>query len=395
MKRLFLLISLIVLGTVISSSIYGLVLGYPVSVTAEDVDFDRQEEPSLPPAIPNQTILLIAAGDCLMHNTQIDSGLQSDGAYSFDTFFADVTDLIRSGDYATTCLETPLAGPASGYTGYPLFNSPDTVIDAFLSAGFNYIGSAHNHILDRGNQGAVRTLEVLSQKGADTAGVYTMPKEEQDFLIKDIRGVKVGYLAYTYSTNGIPLAKSPPLEINMLDPELIYSDIAALRPQVDILILLLHWGVEYSPQPTQEQTELARAFLTAGADVILGSHPHVIQTMELINIDGKNKFVIYSMGNFISHQIGQERNSGIILQLEFTKDFNTDRTELNSVDYIPTFSHDFYQNGRRKFRVVPVEAVIEKIGSGEEIYLAARDIPVLQGVLSDTRRRLGEPIIIH
>ena len=156
------------------------------------------------------TITLTAAGDCLMHNTQIWSGLQADGSYSFPTFFADVEDLIKQGDYSSTNFEAPMAGAAAGYSGYPIFNSPDAAAQAFKDAGFDLIITANNHILDKGYNGAVRTMQVLNEHGLDTAGTYLSAEDRQEFLIKDIRDVKVGYLAYSYSTNGIPVPAEHP-----------------------------------------------------------------------------------------------------------------------------------------------------------------------------------------
>lgn len=336
-----------------------------------------------------ETITLTAAGDCLMHNTQIWSGMQQDGSYSFPTFFADVEYLIKQGDYSSTNFEAPMAGAAAGYSGYPIFNSPDAAAEAFANAGFDLIITANNHILDKGFDGALRTMQVLHDSDLDTVGTYLSAEDKQQFLIKDIRNVKVGYLAYSYSTNGMPVPPEHPYFFNFLDPEQILADIEALRPQVDVLVLVLHWGVEYSPQPTNEQKDLARQFLTAGADIILGSHPHVIQSMEVLKINGQDKFVIYSMGNFISHQKGLERNSGIVLKLKLTKDFDSGKTILSEVSYTPTYSHFYEANGKLNFRVVPVEKTIKKIKDGQEPFLTSEQLDDLEAVLLQTQSQLG------
>lgn len=336
-----------------------------------------------------ETITLTAAGDCLMHNTQIWSGMQQDGSYSFPTFFADVEYLIKQGDYSSTNFEAPMAGADAGYSGYPIFNSPDAAAEAFANAGFDLIITANNHILDKGFDGALRTMQVLHDSDLDTVGTYLSAEDKQQFLIKDIRNVKVGYLAYSYSTNGMPVPPEHPYFFNFLDPEQILADIEALRPQVDVLVLVLHWGVEYSPQPTNEQKDLARQFLTAGADIILGSHPHVIQSMEVLKINDKDKFVIYSMGNFISHQKGLERNSGIVLKLKLTKDFDSGKTILSEVSYTPTYSHFYEANGKLNFRVVPVEKTIKKIKDGQEPFLTSEQLDDLEAVLLQTQSQLG------
>ncbi|MDD2510973.1 MAG: CapA family protein, partial [Syntrophomonas sp.] len=325
-----------------------------------------------------------------MHNTQIWSGLQADGSYCFDSFFPEVRDLIMEGDYSSINFEAAMAGPDSAYTGYPLFNSPDAMAQTLQEAGFDLVVTANNHSLDRGVEGAIRTLEVLRQAGLDTLGTYKNEKDSHTYLIKDIKGIKVAYLAYTYGTNGIPLPDKYSFLVNFLDENKILADIKVLRPQVDVLVLVLHWGLEYNPRPTDIQNRQAYSFLEAGADLILGSHPHVIQTMENVKIENKDKFVIYSMGNFISHQIGQERNSGIVLKAKFTKDFSSGITLLDEVSYTPTFSHSYQEAGKTKFRVVPVEKTIDRIEEGKETILNKNHLPLLQSVLASTRSQLGE-----
>lgn len=337
------------------------------------------------------SITLTATGDILMHNTVIAAGEQGD-TYNFDQLFAPVKHLIEAGDYASINLESALAGPSSGYTGYPLFNSPDSIATSLKNTGFDLVVTANNHILDRGFQGALRTMDVLRQAGLDTTGTFKTLEESQQFLIKDIRGVKVGYLAYSYSTNGIPVPQDKSYFYNFLDRDRIINDISALRPQVDVLVLVLHWGVEYSPMPTTEQRSLAREFFTQGADVILGSHPHVIQPLEIMQIEGRQKLVIYSMGNSMGNQNGVERNSGVILSLQFTKDLLRGETVLSGYSYIPTFIQPYNLNGRRLFRVIPIEETIQAIKAGKDPYLDADSIPMLEQVWAATDQQLTHPL---
>lgn len=359
-----------------------------------------EPEPEPEPIVLEEEITLTALGDILMHNTLIWSGGQPDGTYAFD-FFRDVAHLMQEGDYCTTTLEAALGGPETGYTGYPLFNSPDAIAYHLQEYGVDGVIASNNHILDRGFQGAQRTVEVLEDAGLDVLGIKQSP-EDPGFIIKDIRGIKVGYLAYTYGTNGLTLPQEHNYFINMLEKDRILEDIEKLRPEVDVLILILHWGVEYSTSPTENQRELAREFLQAGVDAIVGSHPHVVQPVEYINMDGQEKFVAYSIGNYIGHQRGQERNSGVILQLKFRQEkviqpgnngtedkLLSESIVLDKVEMIPTFSHSYYQNGRQKFRVVPVEETIAKIRDQEEEIFTEADLPLLENVLQTTRERLA------
>nr|WP_289710978.1 CapA family protein [Desulfosporosinus nitroreducens] len=338
-----------------------------------------------------KTVTLVATGDILMHNTQIASGQQADGSFQFDSFFKPVRSLIEYGDYASTNFEAAMAGGGSGYTGYPKFNSPDEMAATLKEAGYDVVITSNNHILDRGYLGAIRTMGVLRNAGLDIVGTYQSQEEKESFLIKDLDGIRVGYLAYSYGTNGIPVPKEHPYFFNFINKETVLKEINQLRPKVDVLVLVLHWGVEYSLQPTEEQRELARIFLEAGVDVILGSHPHVIQPMEVMKINNQDKFVIYSMGNFIGDQRGVERNSGVILNLNFQKDMSGGQTVLKNVSYTPTYSHSYLDKGRRRFRVVAVEDAIRKVQEGKDPYLKSSDLAVLKQVLAQTQKQLGTP----
>lgn len=336
-----------------------------------------------------ETITLTATGDILMHNTQYWGAQQNDGTYNFDSFFTPVEHLIKAGDYSSTNFEAPMAEPELGYSSYPRFNSPDAIADTFKNSGFDLVVTANNHILDQGYKGAIRTLEVLKRASLDTTGCFPSAEIQNSPLIKTIRGIKVGYIAYTYGVNGIPLPDSAPYLVNILKPDKIITDISSLRPQVDILVLILHWGEEYRQQPTNQQKDLAKKFLEAGADVILGSHPHVLEPMELMNINGKKKFIIYSMGNFISAQNGLERNCGVILNLKFQKDFVSNITSFTDVSYVLTYSHAYRSNGKLQYRVVPVQETIQKIKDGIEPFLTPQDLPALKKVLEQSENVLG------
>ena len=341
------------------------------------------------PVKTSETITLLATGDILMHNTVIAAG-KTGSQYDYEDLFAPIKKIVSAADYSIINLESALAGPATGYTGYPLFNAPDSLATAIKDAGFDLVTTANNHILDRGYNGAMRTLDVLRQSGLDTTGTYKSQQEKDQFLIKDIRGVKVGFLAYGYDTNGIPLPQDKPYFYNLLIEDKIMADIAALRPKVDLLVLNLHWGVEYSPFPAEKQVQLAQKFFTQGADVIIGGHPHVLQPADIMTINGSKKFIVYSMGNSIGNQRGAERNSGVIIKLTFTKDFRSGKTTLKRFDYTPTFSNSYLKDGREKFRVIPVPDTIKAIKAGQDPYLYADSLPLLDDVLAKCQEMMGK-----
>jgi len=336
----------------------------------------------------SETITILATGDILMHNTVIAAGLNNDN-YQYEKMFEPIKDIVSSADYAMINLEAAMAGPDTGYTGYPLFNAPDSLAEAIKNTGFDLVTNANNHILDRGYTGAMRTLDILRQNGLDTIGINKSQQEKNKMLIKDIHGVKVGFLAYGYDTNGIPLPPDKPFFYNLLDEENILKDITAMRPKVDILVLSLHWGVEYSPFPTEKQSAMASKFFAQGADVIFGGHPHVLQPAEIMTINGNKKFIVYSMGNCLGDQNGVERNSGVIVRLTFKKDLLSGKTELQSFDYTPTFSNSYMDKGKENFRIIPVPETIQRIKAGQDPYLHADSIPLLEDILQDCDDKMG------
>lgn len=348
--------------------------------------------PNQEPNPPDSTcVTLTATGDILMHNTVIASGL-NDNNYDFSNLYSPVKHLLEAADYASVNLESSLAGPASGYTGYPLFNSPDNIARSLKESGFDLVVTANNHILDRGYTGALRTMDVLRETGLDTTGTFRSAEESKAYLIKDIRGIKVGYLAYSYGTNGMAIPPGKEYFYNYLQKDRVIADIEALRPRVDVLVLVLHWGVEYSPLPTAEQRELARLFFDQGADIILGSHPHVLQPLEIMHINGKEKLVIYSMGNSMGDQNGLERNIGVIVSLQFTKKHKTGETYLSSYNYIPTYIHEYYDQGHLKFRLVAVEEAINSVKTGTDPYMGSDIVPMLEQLWSDIDYRITRPL---
>lgn len=378
MKRFLIILGSLIMGLVISYTLF-----------TYQIDKQQVHSDSQPVPVEKKTVHLAATGDILMHNTVIDSGRLSTG-YQYDHLFLPIRHFLKDADYASVCLEAALAGPESGYTGYPAFNAPDEIATALKHSGFGLIATASNHSLDRGYKGALRTIKVLNEAGLDTVGTYTgWPQQKSGVLIKDIDGVKIGYLAYTYSTNGIPVPEGHEYLVNYLDQEAVLADIKRTRPQVDVLILILHWGVEYSPYPTEQQQKMAATFFTHGADAILGSHPHVLQPYQVMKIKGKEHFVIYSMGNSVGNQRGLERNSGVIVDLFFEKNFSSGQTTLSDFRLTPTYCHTYHANGNRYFRMVPVEETITAIEKGEEPYLHHQDLPLLKNILAVSTEHLN------
>lgn len=315
------------------------------------------EEPKNPPPPPNPVVTLAAVGDVMMHEGQILSGYDSaKQLYDYSYFFEDIKPEIESADISMVNLETTLAGKERKFTGYPMFNSPDELADALKQTGFDIVVTSNNHSLDRGEQGVIRTLEVLRDRGLSTVGTYDMPELRNTVLVKEVNGMKLSFLAYTYGTNGIPIPQGKPYLVNLIDKEVILNDIAEARKLSDGVIVYLHFGQEYQLNPSAEQKNLAEILLNNGADVVIGSHPHVLQPGEWVEVkeaDGSiaKKYAAYSLGNFISAQRFPHTEEGMILKITLEKDLAKNKIITKHIEEIPTWVDKFKINGKMRYVV--------------------------------------------
>ncbi|MEG4989141.1 CapA family protein [Microcoleus sp. BR0-C5] len=349
------------------------------------------------PAQPKSEIKeakLIAVGDIMMHSTQTRSGYDAKKqTYNFDNFFTPVKSILSTGDWVIGNLETPLAGSdAGGYTGYPLFNAPAQLADAAKKAGFNILTTANNHALDRGEKGVIRTIANLSDRKIASTGTATSTAEASRTLISTKNNISLAKLAYTYGTNGIPIPKGKDYLVSLIDEKKIVKDIAKARKQgADIIAISLHFGNEYQRQPNTQQKQLVENLLKAGADIILGSHPHVVQPYKIFNFPGKNgktrkAVAIYSMGNFISGQNKKYTDLGVILQVNIRKKFPEKTTEITDVKTHPTWVHRYTLNNKTNYRVLPLETTVSQ---KKDALLATSQYPVLAKYLQDMNNHLN------
>ncbi|MGD0152263.1 MAG: CapA family protein [Thermacetogeniaceae bacterium] len=324
----------------------------------------RQTAPALQPA-PNQAvqITVAAAGDLLMHNTVVNSAY--DGVarrYDFNPDFAAIAPYLRSPDYTIANLETRLAGPSFGYTGYPRFNTPAELARAMREAGVDLLSTANNHSLDMGWTGIVNTLDNLDAAGMAHIGTYRTPAEKASPLIVDVRGIKLAWLNYTATTNGLSLPPGKGFAVNLLSPEAVAAEAReARRRGADLVLAVIHFGNEYQRYPDASQRQIALQLAASGVDVIINSHPHVVQPIEVLPVqrdDGRtyNCVVAYSLGNFISDQRWRYSDSGIILYLEIIKD--QAGTRVQGTSYLPVYVQKSTAAGRLRFRVLPVSPAV-------------------------------------
>lgn len=248
---------------------------------------------------------IMANGDLLYHDIIYISAKKSDGTYDFHENFEYVKPWLKQADLVLGDFEGTV-NKDHYLAGYPLFNAPGEVMDAIKDAGYQVLDLAHNHILDSQIEGVVSTADAIEKAGMTPIGVYTHePRDKAPIVIKEVNGIKVALLAYSYGFNGIEQSISQEdynRYLSDLDEEKMKAEIERAEKEADITIIMPQMGVEYQIEPTEEQKKLYHKMIDWGADIIFGGHPHVVEPAETVEKDGDKKLIIYSMGNFISNQ---------------------------------------------------------------------------------------------
>ncbi len=295
------------------------------------------------PIEPGETrMTFLAAGDNIIHeNVFLDARSRaSEGEkYNFIGMYDGVSEIIKNADISLVNQETPICGDELGISGYPTFNSPEAVGDTLLELGFDVINIANNHVLDKGSKGFKNTLDYWSEKTDSMIGGYYNKSDYEDIFVVEKKGIKTAFISYTYGANGGSLSSSEGLYLPRIDKDEIVRMTKKADEAADFVIVVIHWGTENSHTVNSEQKNLARAISDAGADAIIGAHPHVIQPMEwLTNSDGTKTLVVYSLGNFISTQYDNSNLVGGIVTFDVVKDASG-AVRIESPIYNPTVTH--------------------------------------------------------
>lgn len=307
-------------------------------------------------------INLAVCGDVVCHTGLNNEAKTADG-YDYTNIFAGASNYAQNADYAICTIETTFP-ETSEYTGYPMFKSPPQLAASLKAIGFDLINTASNHSMDGWKSGLDKTIDVLEVNGLDHIGTYRS-QEERDatngIVVKDINGISVAFLSYTYGTNGIPLTgfdyavnlffNDYMTTLSDVNYERLSKDMEAARAlDTDIILVQMHWGLEYEIAAKEYQTELADFLFKEGADIIIGGHPHVPEPMELRHVvdnEGNEKtgFIVYSMGNFVSCQEDRYTDLTGALNIQIQKDLDTGKTYLRNISYAPLIMMDLNDYG--------------------------------------------------
>ncbi len=347
------------------------------------------------------TANVLSTGDILIHEPLLNGASNGDGTYDFSRSFYYVSKKVKDADFAVCNLELTFGGANKKYSSFPLFNTPDSLADALKGAGFNLLLTANNHSYDTGIEGLKRTPQIIAQKGLLSTGSRANVTDNL-YLVKEINGIKIGFLNYTYETPSDSMGRKA-LNGNFLSAEAndlintfnydkldeFYSDVQAKmsamkKDGAEAIILYLHWGTEYQITQNDYQKTIAKKMCDLGIDILIGGHTHVIQPLEIVTGEStSNKMpCLYSMGNALSNQrialmdlkTGHTED-GILLYTTFTK-YSNGEVKLTKLDYVPTWVNIATVDSRKIHQIIPLDNIMnltDNLGLTKQTAVSAKN----------------------
>jgi poly-gamma-glutamate synthesis protein (capsule biosynthesis protein) len=328
--------------------------------------------PSAPPPAPSASpedyrLTLAAVGDNLMHLELINNAkTETDDVFNFDKYYTNVAPLIKNADIAFINQETLIAGKDFGYSGYPQFNGPRDIGKTIINLGFDVVNHATNHVMDKGEKAVFAVMDFWDgQKDILVLGI-NRSQESRENVKKNIitkNNISVGFLSYTYGTNGLPLPKDKPFLVSLIDTDVMAKEIDALRPLCDFLVVSMHWGNEYEHAPGKRQEALAVFLASRGVDLVIGHHPHVLQPVRAIPRENSAPMIcFFSLGNFLSAQNEPPRLLGGLMRVTIKKEASPPYSvTVEEAELVPLVTH--YEAAYTNFSVYPLDEYTEDIAA--------------------------------
>lgn len=337
---------------------------------------------------------LMAVGDIMFHGSQIAAAYDSKTkTYNFEKSYQFIKDVISSADLAIGNFECTFGGPNKPYSqpSSMSFNAPDSGADALSWTGFDILSTANNHSNDRGRDGVIRTVKIIRDKGLVCVGTR-MNSTEKPYAVVDVKGIKIGFTGFSFGSRNSDILNVYSTS-NLTKMKQVASDMR--KDGAEIVVFFIHWGTEYQRSPGSSQKKIAQALADAGVDIIFGSHPHVLQTVDFITSQktGKKTFVAYSMGNFISNQITRWNatkfmytEDGMILDVKIVKQADGSPAVVSSVQYLPTKTMMATPGGKRLYAVIPIEKALKSPAAYD---MSAYEVKKAKKSLNDTNALLA------
>lgn len=326
----------------------------PMMIPVEQIEPEEIKEMEMIEEPEPREVSLVMVGDILMHTKVYESGLMEDGSYNYDHMFAQVKEEIEAADLALVNQEVILGGRELGLSGYPAFNAAYEVGDSLVNAGFDVILHATNHALDKGKKGMLNCISFWEEHYPDISvlGIHESEEDAQEICIREVDGIRLAILNYTYGTNGISLPKDMPYAVDLWDEQKIAEDVAIAKEMADFIVVCPHWGTEYVLEETADQRKKAQFLADLGVDLVIGTHPHVVEPVKWVTgAGGNDTLVYYSIGNFINATSGTgtgraARMLGAMAEVTITVDEETQEVYICEYDVEPLVTHNVSGSGQ-------------------------------------------------
>lgn len=343
----------IIILCIFNFSLMGFILTHPTPNSKEatkvvkNVSSKKQED--------KKSFTFVGVGDNLYHGAMYWYPYQRDGYYNFDSYYEMTNKYTQNADLAYINFETLCIGEEYELSGYPTFNGPTEILSSVNKAGFDWWSLSSNHSMDRGAEGLLTQIDLIRKNYPDviTTGSHTSQKDKKRTLVKEINGIKVGFLGYTYGLNGFSVPEDKPWLVDLIDKDQMKKDMEALSKVSDVQLVSMHWGEEYQMEPTEEQEDLANYLNELGAEVVIGSHPHVIEPAKVIKGMKQDTLVYYSLGNYTSAQDMDITMVGGMASFTLNYDLDTKKTSFTDTKFIPLIT--WFDVGYNAWKTYPIE----------------------------------------
>lgn len=351
----------IIILCIFNFSLIGFILTHPApnskeaTTVVKNVSTKKQED--------KKSFTFVGVGDNLYHEAMYWYQNYRNGYYDFDSYYEMTNKYTQNADLAYINFETLCIGESYGLSGYPTFNGPTEILSSVNKAGFDWWSLSSNHSLDRGADGLLAQIDLIHNEYPNviTTGSHISQEDKNRTLVKEINGIKVGFLGYTYGLNGFSLPEDKPWLIDLIDKDQIKQDMEALNKVSDVQMVSMHWGNEYQTEPTQEQEDLANYLNELGVEVVIGSHPHVIEPAKIIKGKNQNTLVYYSLGNYTSAQDMDITMVGGMASFTLNYDPDTKTTSFTDTKFIPLIT--WFDTGFNDWKTYMIDDYNDSIAS--------------------------------
>jgi poly-gamma-glutamate capsule biosynthesis protein CapA/YwtB (metallophosphatase superfamily) len=336
-------------------------------------------------------ITINLVGDLMCHMPQANN-CKSSAGYDFNPSYEYIRKYLEDADLTMGNLELTCAGTCKPYSGYPNFNAPDEYVTALKQSGFDFVVTSNNHSMDTGEDGLLRTIEIVKQNGLGYSGTFSTQKDHDSIRVLNIKGLKIAVLNYTYGTNGAYPSSDHKYMLNVIDSTAITNEVKKAKTlQPDFVLVFYHYGTEYMAEPIESQKKAVKWARDAGATLIIGGHPHVVGPCHWLVPDvnhADTAFVAWSLGNFFSNQNKRYTDAGVVLTLHLRKNFSRNSASISSAEFLPTWVYRGEKSEKKLHVIFPAAAALKR----EELpaYLDSSLVNKMKQAYEDTREIINK-----